>query len=267
MKSVKELLSEHGLNPNKALGQNFLSDGAAIERIAALASEPGLPIIEIGPGLGAITLPLAETGLPLAAIELDRALCGVLEGLLPANASVVNADVLKADLEGIAERLGGEITVCGNLPYYITSPTVMRLVSSKLPIRRMVLMMQKEAADRFFAEPGSKNYGPLTVLSRLRYEIRTALELSPASYFPQPEVSSSVLVFDRNGAETPEGLETLLKCAFRMRRKTLANNLSGMGLARTDAAELINRAGLAPSVRAEALSPENFVRLCGLLPR
>lgn len=268
MKSVKEQLAEYGLSPNKALGQNFLNDCAAIERIVSAAAEPGLPVIEIGPGLGALTRPLANTGLQLTAIELDKTLCGILEMELPQNAKTVNSDVLKADLRGIFEAFRAEeCVVCANLPYYITSQTVMRLVTERIPIRRMVLMMQAEAAERFFAEPSSKNYVPLTVLARLKYEVKTLLELSPASYYPQPDVNSVVLQFDANGREVPEGLERLLKCAFQMRRKTLANNLAAMGLPRAEAAELIERAGLEPSVRAEALSPEDFVRLCGLLPR
>ncbi|MBO4563776.1 MAG: ribosomal RNA small subunit methyltransferase A [Clostridia bacterium] len=262
MKTARELLTEYGLTPNKALGQNFLVDEEAIERIVSAAAGPGLPVLEIGPGLGALTAPLAESGLPIAAVELDAAMCGVLSSALPENAAVINADFLKADLGLIHEKLGGgEISVVGNLPYYITSPICMRLLTEGLPIRRMTLMMQKEAADRFTAEPGDKNYGPLTVLAQLLYSIRQELSLSPASYFPQPEVSSCVLVLDRSGFSLPAPLPRLLKSAFAMRRKTLLNNLSAMGMTKTAAAELIEKAGLPPSVRAEALRPEDFVRL------
>jgi 16S rRNA (adenine1518-N6/adenine1519-N6)-dimethyltransferase len=266
MKTSRELITEYGLKPNKALGQNFLTDGEAIARIVSLASEPGLPILEIGPGLGAITAPLAQTGLPIAAVELDSALAQILERETPENVTVVNADFLKADLEKIHALLGGGgLTAAGNLPYYITSPIVMRLVLSGLPIRRMVLMMQAEAAERFLAAPGDKNYVPLTVLAQRLFNIAPALSLSPASYWPQPDVSSEVLLFDATGETLPERLPQLVKCAFAMRRKTLANNLSAMGLTKSVAAELIDRAGLSPSVRAETLSVSDFVRLAELL--
>ena len=226
MKTARELLTEYGLTPNKALGQNFLVDEEAIERIVSAAAGPGLPV---------------------AAVELDAAMCGVLSSALPENAAVINADFLKADLGLIHEKLGGgEISVVGNLPYYITSPICMRLLTEGLPIRRMTLMMQKEAADRFTAEPGDKNYGPLTVLAQLLYSIRQELSLSPASYFPQPEVSSCVLVLDRSGFSLPAPLPRLLKSAFAMRRTTLLNNLSAMGMTKTAAAELIEKRGSPP---------------------
>ena len=263
MKSSRELITEYSLTPNKALGQNFLTDESAIGRIVAAAAEPGLPLIEIGPGLGALTFPLAETGLPLAAVELDSVLAGILSKELPANARVFNADFLKCDLEAIHASLdGGELTAVGNLPYYVTSDIVNRLVTCRLPIRRMVLMMQKEAAERFTAEPGEKNYVPLTVLSRLKYEIKPLIELSPASYWPQPEVSSAVLVFESRGAELPESLPKVVKAAFAMRRKTLANNLCALGYKQAEATELIEELGLPPSVRAEALTPAQLLGLC-----
>jgi 16S rRNA (adenine1518-N6/adenine1519-N6)-dimethyltransferase len=125
----------------------------------------------------------------------------------------------------------------------------------------MVLMVQREAADRFLAGPGDKNYVPLTVLSRLLFDVSCVLELSPASYYPQPDVSSSVLLFESNGAMIPEGLPRFLNCAFAMRRKTLANNLTAMGMTKTDAAELIRSVGFDPSVRAEALEPDSLLSL------
>ena len=263
MNDPRELMNEYGLRPNKALGQNFLVDEEAIGLIVRLAGEPGLPVLEIGPGLGALTVPLAETGLPLAAVELDSELCRVLKERLGERVSIINADFLKvapgeiAALEGFSEGL----TAVGNLPYYITSPICMRLLTCGLPIRRMVLMMQKEAAERFLACPRDKNYVPLTVLARLLYGIRPVLGLTPASYYPQPDVSSSVLLFERNGFEPPEGLPGLLKCAFAMRRKTLLNNLLALGRGKEDTARLIKEAGLSPAARAEELEPEAFVRL------
>lgn len=265
MSTSREIITAHPLTPNKALGQNFLVDEAVIARIVYAALEPRVPIIEIGPGLGALTRPLAESGLRIAAVELDSALCRILEAELPGNVSVINADFLKADLEKIHASLGGDgLTFVGNLPYYVTSPIVSRLVSCGLPIRRMVLMMQKEAADRFFAKPKDKNYVPLSVLAQLKYSAGTLLELSPASYWPQPEVASAVLVFDPKEVSLPAKLPGLLKCAFSMRRKTLVNNLSGFGLNKKEAAALLDRAGLSAGVRAEELTPGDFLRLAEL---
>lgn len=268
MSDAKQDISAFGLKPNKALGQNFLCDENAIASIVRIAAEPGLPLIEIGPGLGALTLPLAGTGLPLAAVELDSALAGILqEKLFPyPNASVVNADFLKTDIPALRSSLGGAGAVAvGNLPYYITSPICERLVLADPPFARMALMMQKEAAERFFARPGDKNYGPLTVMSRCVYDISTALELSPAAYYPQPEVSSCVLLFTPNGAKLPALLPRLLKCAFAMRRKTLYNNLPAMGVSKLQAAEAIEKLGLPASVRAEALDTSQFVALAELI--
>ncbi len=266
MKTSRESVNELGISPNKALGQNFLIDESAIESIVSSATAPLLPIIEIGPGLGALTLPLAESGLPLAAIELDSNLCSVLEGQLPKNAKVINVDFMKADLSAIHRELGGgELSVVGNLPYYITSPICMRLVTSALPIRSMTLMMQKEAADRFTAQPKDKNYVPLAILARLRFDITSLLDLSPASYYPQPDVASRVLRFESRGFQLPSNLPRLLKCAFAMRRKTLVNNLSAMGLDRKTSASLLEKSDIPPSARAEELSPEQFVSLAQVL--
>ena len=266
--SVKEELSALGVKPNKALGQNFLTDENAIAAICAAVSECSLPIIEIGPGLGALTLPLARTGLKLAAVELDARMAEILIGKLESypNACVVNEDILKTDLDRLHAILGGgEITVCGNLPYYITSPICERLVCSCLPIKNMILMMQREAADRFFACEGDKNYVPLTVFARSQFEVQRLLELTPEAYYPQPEVASTVLVFKRKEAELPQNLWQVLRASFAMRRKTLYNNLPALGISKQRAAEVIELAGLPTSVRAEAVSCEKFIELASLI--
>ncbi|MBR3381864.1 MAG: ribosomal RNA small subunit methyltransferase A [Clostridia bacterium] len=266
MKSSRDLIAEYSLTPNKALGQNFLTDASAIERIVSAAAEPGLSVLEIGPGLGALTFPLAEAVKKLVCVELDSALCGILERELPVNASVINADFLKTDIGKISEELGGgEIVAVGNLPYYITSDIAMKLASSPVGIRRMVLMMQREAAARFTAQPGDRNYVPLTVLSRLRFRVSVLAELSPASYFPQPEVSSTVLVFDALGSKLPADLPRFLKAAFSMRRKTLINNLAALGYGKEETAAKLKSLGFDPSVRAEALSPEELLSLAEAL--
>lgn len=267
MNHPRDLITEYGLTPNKALGQNFLVDDSATELIVRTAAEPGLALLEIGPGLGALTFPLAETGLPLAAVELDKALAQILRGRLPERVHILNADFLKvrdaelAALPGFSEG----VSVAANLPYYVTSPICMRLVLSELPVRRMTLMMQKEAAERFLAGPHDKNYVPLTVLAQWLFDVTPILELSPASYWPQPDVSSAVLRFDRSENELPAAMPRLVKAAFAMRRKTLVNNLCALGLTKSVAAELLGAAGISPGARAEELSPEDFARLAAFM--
>lgn len=267
MSGARELTNKYGIVPNKALGQNFLVDSGAIERIVACAAKPGIPILEIGPGLGALTVPLSETGLPVTAVELDEKMCAILEKEAP-DVIIVHSDFLKANLEKIhADLGGGALSVVGNLPYYVTSPIVSRLVCSGLPIGRMTLMMQKEAAARFTALPGSKNYVPLTLLTRRMYRVSALMELSPASYWPAPEVSSSVLVFEPTGNTMPEGLPRLVKCAFAMRRKTVVNNLAAMGVGKDRAACVLREAGIDPSARAESLTLDDFLNIEALLSR
>jgi len=259
--SVTDDIFSLGITPNKALGQNFLCDESAIAAIVGCAADPGLPVLEIGPGLGALTLPLAGKGLPLAAVELDSVLAEVLGKKLTgaADAHIIQGDFLKTDLAYVHKLLGGgSITAVGNLPYYITSPICERLILSSLPMQRMVLMMQREAAERFFAKPCDKVYGPLSVMAQSLYDVNELLRLDPSSYYPQPEVSSTVIVLLRNGKTMPRLLPRLLKCAFAMRRKTLCNNLTALGLTKPAAAELIAEMGLGDSVRAEAVEPSAF---------
>ncbi|MBO4385108.1 MAG: ribosomal RNA small subunit methyltransferase A [Clostridia bacterium] len=265
MAGSKETIKEYGFKPNKALGQNFLVDADAIKAIVSAAAEPGLPVLEIGPGLGALTEPLTETGLRVTAVELDGALADYLKERLGDKAEVIHADFLKTDLMSVSEAFGGGFVCAGNLPYYITSPILLKLVTSPAPIKRMVMMMQSEAADRFFARPGDKNYGPLTVMSGYLFDISRLLTLSPSSYYPAPDVGSTVLVFDQKGLSLPKGFEKLLRASFAMRRKTLANNLLSLGLTRPEAEAALRESGLDPSVRAEALGADAFLRLSGIL--
>lgn len=261
MTDVRTELSELDLRPNKALGQNFLTDEAAIERIVSLASEPGLPMIEIGPGLGALTEPLSKLSLPLAAVELDSRLASLLSEKL-GSVRIINEDFLKTDLNKLRASLGGDaVTIVGNLPYYVTTPILKKLVLSGLPIRRMVLMMQSEAAERFLAGPGDKSYVPITLESRFLFDITPVFELSPSSYYPMPDVRSTVLLFEGRGLTLPDGLHRLLTCAFAMRRKTLVNNLSSLGIGKPEAEAILKEAGISPGARAEELDLPDFLKL------
>lgn len=263
MTDSKEMIKKLGLTPNKALGQNFLIDTEAISRIAALADCQGENVLEIGPGLGALTSALSEKAKNLLAVEIDRTLVGILADGFADKRSVqlICGDFLKVPPAKISAAFGGEpFTVAANLPYYITSPICMRLIESGLPVKRMVLMMQAEAAERFFAAPRDVNYGPLSIVSRYLFDISTELKLSPAAYYPEPSVHSCVLKFERNGSELPPNFIKVLRAAFAMRRKTLRNNMLQL-IPKSNVDEVISDAGLLPTVRAEELAAADFVRL------
>lgn len=261
MTDIKEALCAFSIVPNKALGQNFLADQGAIAAILDAARIDGENVLEIGPGLGALTRELCRRASRVVAVEIDERMAQALqkiEGL-----TVLYEDFLKTDMEALFNLLGRRaLCVVGNLPYYITTPICMKLLTSNKPIQSMTLMLQKEAAERFFAPVGTKLYGPLTVLSRLAFDIQVIWRLSPADFYPQPDVDSCVIRFERKMGAKPFGkLPALLNMAFMMRRKTLANNLFAGGKSKEEALALLNRAGIGPSVRAEAVTPEQFALL------
>ena len=259
----KKIIKESGLVPNKALGQNFLTDVSAVTRIAELSRCNGKHVLEIGPGLGVLTGEFSKTAVQVTAVEIDSQMVAFLTDLLSARANVriVNKDFLKLTVNDITELTNGSgFTVAANLPYYITSAAAMKLIDSPLPIERMVLMMQTEAADHFTAGPRAKCYTPVSVLSNRYYRVTKEFELSPSSYYPEPAVSSAVLLFERNGIPYDPSFSKLVKAAFAMRRKTLRNNLSGL-IPKETVPAVIESAGLNASCRAEELSVDDFVKL------
>lgn len=263
MLNSKSLIEKNGLNPNKALGQNFLIDETAIRRIVELCRCDNSPVLEIGPGLGSLTEELLKCAQKVCAVEIDANMVRILSANLGGNPklSIVNCDFLKYPVEKIEAEFSCEsFIVAANLPYYITAPICQRLFDSGLNISRMVLMMQEEAADRFTAAPGAKNYVPLSVIAQQLFDISIGLKLSPASYYPAPDVNSVVLVFERSNRFTPKGFSQVVKAAFAMRRKTLLNNLQSIA-DKASAMQMIESAGLSPSVRAESLSASDFVSL------
>lgn len=264
---IKAILQQHGLLPNRALGQNFLADETAAQRIADASGAARMPVLEIGPGLGALTEELLRISPHVTAVEIDAAMVGILRARFPAapNFTLLHEDFLKTDLSVVLPQQSGQYAVAANLPYYITTPICLKLLTCAFPAARMVLMMQKEAAQRFTTLPGTRQYGPLGVLARLYYEVEILMELSPAHYYPQPEVDSVVLTLSRRqDAPVLPQLPQLLDAAFAMRRKTLANNLCGAGLTKDASAALLEAAGIPPAARAEALPPEAFARLAEL---
>lgn len=258
--SIKAQLAQYGLTPNKALGQNFLADDGAAEEIAASC---GGAVIEIGPGMGALTEKLLNRADKVAAVEIDRRMAQILKDRFGERLMLVEGDVLKTDIKAIADSLGSEVSIAGNLPYYITTLICTRLITCGADICSMTLMMQKEAAERFFAKPGDRVYGPLTVLAQYYYDVSTLLKLSREAYYPQPEVDSAVITLKRKDAEPHPMLHWLLESAFAMRRKTLSNNLKAAGISDGRLNEICEAVGIASNIRAEKLTPAQFAAISG----
>ena len=260
---IKDLLQSFGLRPNRALGQNFLANEEKAEAIAQAACKGGLSVLEIGPGLGALTGPLLKYTPKVCAVEIDASMADALSSLFPKESRLLirREDFLKSDLNSICEWLGGSFAVAANLPYYATTPICLRLLSCGLPIPRMALMAQKEAADRFFAKPSSRQYGPLAVLAQYYYTPQPFMELSYADYYPQPEVNSSVTLLERRDTALITDFAAFLQQAFAQRRKTISNNLKGIN----GAAKALTLCSIDPSARAESLEPETLARLAEML--
>jgi len=250
-----------GVRPSRRLGQNFLTDPRVAERIAALILDPAEPVIEIGPGLGALTVPLARTGRRLVAVELDLRLADHLERLISGHpaARVVRGDILMERIDSLMPS-EPQVTVLGNLPYAITSPVLAWILEQAARVRRAVLMLQREVADRLSSPPGEKRYGPITVFVRLEAEVRSEFRVSPGAFYPRPEVESVVLSLTPRPypGSTPAEREralVLARAAMGTRRKTLQNALAhGLGMSPAEAAARLNAAGIDPRRRGETLA-------------
>jgi 16S rRNA (adenine1518-N6/adenine1519-N6)-dimethyltransferase len=250
------------------LGQNFLEDAQAVERIvAALGDCSSQTVIEIGPGRGAVTQSLAARAKRILAVELDRDLASRLSARFdPDRVMVIQQDVLGFDLEAAAAKAGEKLLVIGNLPYYITSPILSKLAASHAVLDRAVLMMQREVADRAAARPGSRDYGLLSVTTLLYGPVEKLFTLPPQAFSPPPKVHSTVIRwrfaprFRELGIADGEFLG-FLRTAFRQKRKTLANNLRADGRSLDLIFYAFGRAGIALQARAESLSLETLAEL------
>jgi 16S rRNA (adenine1518-N6/adenine1519-N6)-dimethyltransferase len=260
-----------GWRPSRRLGQNFLVDRRAAERIVeALSPLPGEKVLEIGPGRGALTAGLIEKTGRIAAVEVDETLANELaERFDPGKLVLLREDILAVDFEELRSvsdwPAEGGLVVAGNLPYAISKPLAMKLIEQRSAVERAVLMFQREVADRLTARPGSKSYGPLGVLAGLTYSITRLFDLPFSAFRPRPRVVSSVTMWrPQRPSVLEKGLERRLRsclaASFARRRGTLYNNLrKALGKAAAD--ELLKSAGIEGSVRAEALSPEVFMQL------
>lgn len=260
---IKELMSRYGVTFSKGLGQNFLINPSVCPRMAeSCGSEDG--VIEIGPGVGVLTRELSAVFEKVVSLELDKRLLPLLQESLGdcENVKIINGDIMKADLKSlIYEEFGGKkAAVCANLPYYITSPVIMRLLEERLPISTITVMVQKEAADRLCALPGTRACGAISAAVRYYCEPEILFGVSRGSFVPAPKVDSAVIRL--NVLENPpvkaldeKAFFKLVKAAFGQRRKTALNAVSaGLSLKKDEVQSAMERAGIAPNIRAEAMS-------------
>jgi 16S rRNA (adenine1518-N6/adenine1519-N6)-dimethyltransferase len=266
--SVREHLRRLGISPRKSLGQNFLTDDDAARRIVRYAeSAPEDTVIEIGPGIGALTRHLVQTAARVIAIEIDRNLIPALREELgdPANLTIVQGDALGVDfaaLPGVTDARGA-VRFIGNLPYYITSAVIRRILEAPLPVRAIVLTVQLEVAQRIIAQPDDMSLLAVSVQFYGRPEL--LMRLSPSLFYPQPDVDSAVVRITPHAHPPdvdPATLFSLARAGFSQRRKQLRNTLSGgLQLGKAQADELLTRAGIDPARRAETLTLADWIRL------
>ena len=270
---IKSVLSRHGFTFSKALGQNFVINPGVCPRIAEEGGAgEGVGVLEVGAGIGVLTAELAKRASKVVCVELDTRLLPVLDETLGEfdNVKIINGDILKVDLHRILEDEFGNmpVVVCANLPYYITSPVIMRLLESRLRIDSVTVMVQKEAAVRLCADVGSRDSGAVTVAVNYYAEAQKLFDVSRGSFMPSPNVDSAVIRLDilKNPpieVSDEKFFFSMVKAAFSQRRKTASNGISaGMGISKPTVIKAIEAADLSPTVRAEALTMEQLGRLC-----
>lgn len=266
---IKDLCGRHGFRLSKNFGQNFIVNPGICPRIAESAGlVKEMDALEIGPGIGVLTKELAARAGKVVAVELDERLPALLEESLGEidNVRLVMGDAMKLDLCALAKReFGGRpFAVCANLPYYITSPLLMRLLEERLPAENITVMVQKEAAQRICAKPGTREAGAISLAVRYYAEPKLLFTVSPGSFFPPPKVTSAVIRMDirKTPSVTPKEVNTmfrLIRAAFSQRRKTAVNGIAaGLSLSKEKVAAAFEAAGISPLQRPEQLTLENF---------
>ena len=271
------VLKKYNFSFQKKYGQNFLIDTNILERII---SESEITkddcVLEIGPGIGTMTQYLAESVKRVVAVEIDRSLIPILEDTLSGydNVTVINDDILKVDIKKLCDEYNDSrpIKVVANLHYYITTPIIMGLFESHVPLKSITIMVQKEVADRMQQKPGSKDYGALSLAVQYYAKPEIVAEVSPNCFIPKPNVSSAVIRLTRYEnppieVDDEHFMFSLIRASFNQRRKTLANGLAngGLGLDRETVNSMLEKMGLSLTVRGEALTLEQFAKLSNLL--
>ena len=273
-----QILQKYNFNFQKRYGQNFLIDTNVLTRIITAAEITKEDcILEIGPGIGTMTQCLAENAGEVVAVEIDKNLIPILEETLSAygNVMVINEDILKVDIHSIVEEKNGgkPIKVVANLPYYITTPIIMGLFESHVPLKSITIMVQKEVADRMLVGPGTKDYGALSLAVQYYAKPEIVANVPPNCFIPRPSVGSAVIRLTRY-TEPPVKVEdekkmfSLIRASFNQRRKTLVNGLSnaaGLNISKEQVLTALEQMKLSPSIRGEVLTLEQFSRLSDLL--
>lgn len=283
--AVREISEKHGFRRADSLGQNFLVDRNIIEKIidAAELTENTL-VIEIGPGMGALTQVAAEKAVKVIAVEIDRHLIPVLGEVVGHldNVEIINQDILKTDINELIESEKknfatsdheiDKVVILGNLPYYITTPIIMGILERQIEMDTMVIMMQKEVAERIVAEPGGKTYGALSIACQFFCETNYVTTVPRTVFQPQPKVDSAVLRLDKRtelpweiGAGGRKLFFEVVRAGFNRRRKTLLNALTALGMDKEDLKSILDEAGVEPSRRAETLSIQEFANVANAI--
>ena len=278
LSTIRDLCARYDFALSKGFGQNFIINPGICPRIAeASGIGPGWGALEVGPGIGVLTEQLCKRADNVVSIEVDKRLPPLLEETMADydNFKLILNDVLKVDLKALlAEEFGGKpVAVCANLPYYITSPILMRLLEEKLPIRNITVMVQKEAAQRLCAAPGTRDAGAISYAVAYYAEPKLLFSVQPGSFYPAPKVTSAVVRMDIRPTpavqvEDEEGYFALVRAAFGQRRKTAANAIaSGLGMPKDAVTAAIEAAGFDARIRPEALTLEDFAKIQQALAR
>lgn len=273
--TIRNIKEKYGFKLSKSLGQNFLTDKNIIDKIIneSFISDMDL-VVEIGPGIGVLTAEAAEVAKQVVAIEIDKSLIPILSETLSGydNVDIVNKDVLKTDINEIINKYSCKSTkIIGNLPYYITTPIIMKILEDGVLADSITIMMQKEVADRIKAEPGNKTYGALSVAVQYYCKVETIAIVPKEVFIPQPKVDSAVLRLDIRKERPVDLLDekmffACIKAGFGQRRKTLQNSLMGVpGVTKEIVKEGLALAGIDGTRRAETLSLEEFAKLANEL--
>lgn len=277
-KNTIEILQKYNFVFQKKYGQNFLVDGNILDKIVASAKiTKDDCIIEIGPGIGTMTQYLAEAAREVIAVEIDKSLIPILEDTLSAydNVTVINEDILKVDINKLVEEKnqGKPIKVVANLPYYITTPIIMGLFESKVPLNSITIMVQKEVADRMQVGPGTKDYGALSLAVQFYANPEIVVNVPPSCFIPQPKVGSSVIRLTKYEkppieVENERFFFSIIRASFNQRRKTLVNglqNAANLNVKKEHILETLKEMNLSETIRGEALTLEQFAFFSNIL--
>ncbi len=273
---IKELLAKHGFRFSKKYGQNFIVNPSVCPRIADEAGiGEGYGVLEIGPGIGVLTAELAKCAEKVVAVEIDESLKPILAETLAdaSNVKIVWTDVLSLDLHALIQEEFGDmpVVVCANLPYYITSPVLMKLLEERIPVEHITVMVQKEAAERLLATPQSRQVGAITLAVQYYAEGEKLFDVQPGSFIPAPKVVSCVMRLTPRKEvavhpQSEKNMFAVIKAAFSQRRKTAVNAISaGLKLPKEQVQQAVEQIGLAPMVRPEKMALQEFADLTDIL--